>query len=158
MINLGVELSISRYQSKKSFVLNSGVATDVAAGTDHICYLESSAVTCVGNNSAGQTTVPSLTSPQSVYAGADWSCGWYLFLLGQQGWMVRTKYCSLDLVLPSELLVFWNILLVPQALDLLMRFRAFLFPVAKNHGVWKPSPVCKSLQTKTDLKTLAQLG
>ena len=59
---------------KKSFVLNSGVATDVAAGTDHICYLESSAVTCVGNNSAGQTTVPSLTSPQSVYAGADWSC------------------------------------------------------------------------------------
>ena len=74
MTNLGVELSISRYQSKKSFVLNSGVATDVAAGTDHICYLENSAVTCVGNNSAGQTTVPSLTSPQSVYAGADWSC------------------------------------------------------------------------------------
>ena len=106
MINLGVELSISRYQSKKSFVLNSGVATDVAAGTDNICYLESSAVTFVGNNSAGQTTVPSLTSPQSVYAGADWSCRWYLFLLGQQGWMVRMKYCSLDLVLPSELLVF----------------------------------------------------
>ena len=67
-------MSISRYQSKKSFVLNSGVATDVAAGTDHICYLESSAVTCVGNKLAGQTTVPSLTSPQSVYAGADWSC------------------------------------------------------------------------------------
>ena len=66
MINLGVELTISRYQSKKSFVLNSGVATDVATGTDHICYPESSAVTCVGNNSAGQTTVPSLTSPQPV--------------------------------------------------------------------------------------------
>ena len=74
MTNLGVELSISRYQSKKSFVLNSGVATDVAAGTDHICYLESSAVTCVGNNSAGQTTVPTLTNPTSVHAGADWSC------------------------------------------------------------------------------------
>ncbi len=54
--------------------INSGVATDVAAGTDHICYIESGTVTCVGNNSAGQTTVPSLTSPQSVYAGADWSC------------------------------------------------------------------------------------
>ena len=94
MINLGVELSISRYQSKKSFVLNSGVATDVAAGTDHICYLESSAVTCVGNNSAGQTTVPSLTSPQSVYAGADWSCagvadGTYSCWGSKAGWQER---------------------------------------------------------------------
>ena len=82
MINLGVELAISRYQSKKSFVLNSGVATDVAAGTDHICYLESSAVTCVGNNSAGQTTVPSLTSPQSVYAGVALELQMVLILAG----------------------------------------------------------------------------
>ena len=37
------------------FVLNRGAATDVAAGTNHICYLESGAVTCVGDNSAGQT-------------------------------------------------------------------------------------------------------
>ncbi len=46
------------------FVLNSGIATDVAAGTDHICYIENGAVTCVGNNSAGQTTVPTLTRLQ----------------------------------------------------------------------------------------------
>ena len=82
MINLGVELTISRYQSKKSFVLNSGVATDVATGTDHICYPESSAVTCVGNNSAGQTTVPSLTSPQSVYAGVALELQMVLILAG----------------------------------------------------------------------------
>ena len=57
------------------FVLNSGVATDVAAGTEHICYLESGAVTCTGDNSAGQTTVPTLSkTPTSVHAGADWSC------------------------------------------------------------------------------------
>ena len=56
------------------FIVNSGVATDVAAGTEHICYLESGAVTCTGSNSAGQTTVPALTNPQSVFAGADWSC------------------------------------------------------------------------------------
>ena len=56
------------------FVLNSGVATDVAAGRYHICYLESGAVTCTGNNSAGQTTVPTLTDPQSIFAGEDWSC------------------------------------------------------------------------------------
>ena len=56
------------------FVVNSGVATDVAAGKDHICYLESGAVTCVGDNSAGQTTVPTLTNPTSVHAGADRSC------------------------------------------------------------------------------------
>ena len=73
---------ISRYHSKKSFVLNSGVATDVAAGTDHICYLESSAVTCAGNNSAGQTTVPSLTSPQSVYAGVALELQMVLILAG----------------------------------------------------------------------------
>tara|TARA_B100000674_G_C37968964_1_gene975990 strand:- start:389 stop:3934 length:3546 start_codon:yes stop_codon:yes gene_type:complete len=56
------------------FIVNSGVATDVAAGKDHICYLESGAVTCVGDNSAEQTTVPTLTNPTSVHAGADWSC------------------------------------------------------------------------------------
>jgi hypothetical protein len=56
------------------FVLNSGVATDVAAGTNHICYLESGTVTCTGSNSDGQTTVPTLTNPQSIYAGEDWSC------------------------------------------------------------------------------------
>jgi len=57
------------------FVLNSGVATDVAAGENHICYLESGAVTCTGDNSAGQTTVPTLSkTPTSVHAGADWSC------------------------------------------------------------------------------------
>ena len=56
------------------FVLNTGTATDIAAGEDHICYIESGAVTCAGSNSAGQTTVPSLTDPQSVHAGKDWSC------------------------------------------------------------------------------------
>ena len=73
------------------FVLNSGVATDVAAGTDHICYIESGAVTCTGDNSAGQATVPSLTNPQSVYAGADWSCagfadGTYTCWGSKAGW------------------------------------------------------------------------
>ena len=61
-------------QYENHFVANTGTATDVAAGTDHLCYIESGDVTCVGDNSAGQTTVPSLTDPQSVYAGADWSC------------------------------------------------------------------------------------
>ena len=64
----------SRTEYENHFVLNNGAATDVAAGTNHLCYLESGAVTCVGDNSAGQTTVPSLTDPQSVYAGANWSC------------------------------------------------------------------------------------
>ena len=54
--------------------IGSGGATDVAAGTNHICYIESDAVNCTGDNSDGQTTVPALTAPQSVYAGADWSC------------------------------------------------------------------------------------
>jgi hypothetical protein len=71
--------------------LNSGVATDVAAGENHICYLESGAVTCTGDNSAGQTTVPTLTNPQSVYAGADWSCagftdGTYTCWGSKAGW------------------------------------------------------------------------
>ena len=61
-------------QYNDHFVVNSGLATDVAAGKDHICYLEGGVVTCVGNNSAGQTTVPTLTNPTSVHAGADWSC------------------------------------------------------------------------------------
>ena len=73
------------------FDVNSGVATDVAAGTDHICYLESGAVTCAGSNSAGQTTVPTLTDPQSVFAGADWSCagfedGTYTCWGSKAGW------------------------------------------------------------------------
>ena len=71
--------------------IGNGVATDVAAGTDHICYLESGAVTCTGNNSAGQTTVPTLTNPQSVHAGADWSCaglsdGTYTCWGSKAGW------------------------------------------------------------------------
>ena len=73
------------------FVLNSGVATDVAAGENHICYLEGGAVTCTGDNSAGQTTVPSLTNPTSVHAGADWSCaglnnGTYTCWGSKAGW------------------------------------------------------------------------
>jgi len=74
------------------FVLNSGVATDVAAGTDHVCYIESGAVTCTGDNSAGQTTVPTLSkTPASVYAGADWSCagfedGTYTCWGSKAGW------------------------------------------------------------------------
>jgi alpha-tubulin suppressor-like RCC1 family protein len=74
------------------FVLNSGVATDVAAGTDHVCHIESGAVTCTGDNSAGQTTVPTLSkTPASVYAGADWSCagfedGTYTCWGSKAGW------------------------------------------------------------------------
>jgi alpha-tubulin suppressor-like RCC1 family protein len=62
------------------FILNSGDADDVAAGTDHICYIENAAVTCVGNNDDGQTTVPTMTkTPYTVAAGSsstgkDWSC------------------------------------------------------------------------------------
>ena len=39
-----------------------------------------------------------------------------------------------------------------------MGSRAFLFPFAKNHGVSNPSSIHKSLQAKTDLKTLAHFG
>jgi hypothetical protein len=62
------------------FILNSGYADDVAAGTDHICYIENAAVICVGSNDDGQTTVPTMTkTPTTVAAGSsstgkDWSC------------------------------------------------------------------------------------
>jgi len=73
------------------FVLNSGVATDIAAGRDHVCYIENGAVACAGSNSAGQTTVPTLTDPQSIFAGEDWSCaglsdGTYTCWGSKAGW------------------------------------------------------------------------
>jgi alpha-tubulin suppressor-like RCC1 family protein len=57
--------------------IGSSGATDVAAGTNHICYIENDNVTCDsrGDDSAGQSTVPTLSkTPTSVHAGADWSC------------------------------------------------------------------------------------
>ena len=55
LLDNGSIAALGRYngaQYNDHFVVNSGVATDVAAGKDHICYLESGAVTCVGDNSA----------------------------------------------------------------------------------------------------------
>ena len=97
-------------QYNDHFVINSGVATDVSTGKDHVCYLESGAVTCVGDNSAGQTTVPTLNNPRSIHAGADWSCAvladttctcWS----SKNGWE-GYRTINLSLALAAELLTF----------------------------------------------------
>ncbi|MGB0486313.1 MAG: hypothetical protein ACPGK1_17400, partial [bacterium] len=60
--------------------IGGGSATDIAAGTNHMCYIENDNVTCTGDNSDGQTTVPTLSkTPYTVAAGSsstgkDWSC------------------------------------------------------------------------------------